>query len=161
MGKKKQSKSVSVILLAAGIVFICASLYISFCNIRYYVKQFDQKDWKITTATVINVERHSSSRRYRNNYYYDIYYQYEAEENIYNGVIYRINASRKIGETFDIKYDPEAPQDSTHYLEPTFGIVVSGIIGFIIFGGIGIRMVQISLPKKKKSRHRNRRKKIE
>ncbi len=151
MGKRKQSKAVRVVLLAAGSLFICASIYFLVHGIQNYVRQFEQTDWEITTATVINVEANRTVRRNHRVSSYDIYYQYEAEENIYTGVIYRVNARRKVGETFDVKYDPDAPQDSTHYLEPTSGFVVSGFFGFVIFGAIGLRMIQSSFPKRKKS----------
>lgn len=62
------------------------------------------------------------------------------------GGIYRSNAPKKLGEAIEIKYNPNAPEESTRHLEPTFGIVVSGIVGFIIFGLIGFRMIRSSLP---------------
>ncbi len=156
MGKRNQSKSVKVVLLAAGIVFICASIYFLFHGIYSYAKQFDQRDWKTTTATVVNVDRRRNG--HHRNYRYDIYYQYEAGGNVYNGAIYGINAPRKVGKTFDVKYDPEAPQDSTQYLEPTFGIVVSGLLGLVIFGGIGLRMVKNALPKSKNNKKKRNKK---
>lgn len=100
--------------------------------------QFEQTDWEVTTATVINVEAHRTVRHNLRDSSYDIYYQYEAGGNVYTGVIYRLNAGRKVGETFDVKYDPEAPQNATHYLELTSGFVVSGLFGFVVFGAIGI-----------------------
>ena len=158
MGKRKQSKSVQVVLLAGGILFACASLYLLVGGIWNYVRQFDQKDWKMTTATVINVNRRSSGHRHRSYNSYDIYYQYEAGGNIYTDAIYGLNAGRAVGDTFDIKYDPEAPQDSTQYLEPTLGIAVSGFFGFVIFGAIGLRLIQSSFSKRKKAGFRSRKK---
>lgn len=158
MGKRKQSKSVQVVLLAGGILFACASLYLLISGIWNYAKQFDQKDWKITTATVINVNRRSSGFRHRSYDIYDIYYQYEADGDIYADAVYGSNVRKAIGDTFDVKYDPEAPQDSTLYLEPTLGIVVSSFFGFVIFGAIGLRMIQSSFPKRKKAGFRSRKK---
>lgn len=156
MEKRNQSKSVKVVLLAAGIGFICASIYFLFHGIYSYARQFDQTDWKTTTATVVNVDRRRNGHTH--NYYYDIYYQYEAGGNVYNGAVYGINVSRKIGETFNVKYDPEDPSDSTHYLEPTFSTVVSGILGFVVFGGIGLRTVKSALPKNKKNKKKSKEK---
>lgn len=158
MGKRKQSKSVQVVLLVGGILFACASLYLLISSIWNYEKQFDQTDWKITTATVINVNRRSGGFRHRSYGIYDIYYQYEAGGNIYTDAIYGLNAEKTVGDTFPIKYDPEAPQDSTRFLEPTLGIAVSGCFGFVIFGAIGLRMIQSSFSKRKKAGFRSRKK---
>lgn len=162
MGKKKQSKVVKGILFIAGILFICASLYFLVHGISTYIQQLDQKDWSITTATVINIEerRKSIGGRHKRRHYtvYDIYYQYEAEGNSYTDVIYGVNAGKKYGDNFPIKYDPEAPQNSTHYLEPTLGIIVSGVFGFLTFGGSGLHMIRSTLPKRKKSSSHNRKK---
>ena len=160
MVKRNQSKLVQGILFAAGMIFICASVYFLIHDIHTYIQQFDQRDWRVKTATVINVHTSIKSTHGTNttSHYtvYDIYYQYEVNGNIYTGVIDGVNAGKEDGETFDIKYDPEAPQDSPQYLKPTFGFVVSGVLGFIFFGTIGLRMVGSSLPHKKKASSRNR-----
>lgn len=153
MAKKKQSKRIQIILLIVGILFAFGGIYFLFNGINTYINQFKQKDWPVTTATVIDVDEYRSSRRHRSyrsrSTSYNILYQYEAEGNIYTGKIYRNNAPKELGETFEIKYNPDAPEESTRYLEPTFGIVISGIIGFMIFGFIGFRTIQNALPKKK------------
>lgn len=149
MAKKKQSKRTQITLFVVGLLFACGGIYLLINGINTYINQFDQKDWPVTTATVINVDEYRSGHRSRNTRY-NILYQYEAEGNVYTGEIYRNNAPKKLGETFEIKYNPDAPEESTRYLEPAFGIVVSGVIGFIIFGFIGFRMIRNTLPKKKK-----------
>ena len=158
MKKRKQSKAVRIILLAAGSLFICASVYFLVCGIRNYARQFEQTKWEVTTATVINVEAHRTVGHNIRDSSYDIYYQYEAGGNVYTGVLYRVNARRKVGESFDVKYDPEAPQNSTHYLELTSGFVVSGLFGFVVFGAIGLRMVQSASLKRRKADAHNRNK---
>ena len=151
MKKHKQSKQIQVVLFIAGFIFACGGIYLLINGINTYINQFDQKDWPVTTATVINVDEYRSGHKSRSTRY-NIIYQYEADENIYTGEIYRNNSSKKIGETFEIKYIPENPGVSTRYLEPSFGIVVSGLIGFIIFGFMGYCIMRKALPKKEKSR---------
>lgn len=149
MEKQKQSKRIQIILFVAGFIFACGGIHFLVNGINTYINQFAQKDWSVTTATVINVDEYYSGHKSRSTRY-NILYQYEAEGNVYTGEIYRNNASKKLGETFEIKYNPDAPKESTRYLEPTFGIVVSSVIGFIVFGFIGFRMIRSALPKKKK-----------
>ncbi len=49
--------------------------------------------------------------------YYDIYYEYAVDDQIYTGVIKSQNQSRDIGESLKIKYDPTAPEKSSDVLE--------------------------------------------
>ncbi len=152
MAKKKQSsKRIQIILFVAGLIFACGGIYFFINGITTYINQFVQKDWPVTTATVINVDEYRSGHKTRSTRY-NILYQYEAEGNVYTGGIYRSNAPKKLGEAIEIKYNPDAPEESTRHLEPTFGIVVSGIVGFIIFGLIGFRMIRSAFPKKKKNK---------
>lgn len=151
MAKQKQSKRIQIILFVAGFIFACGGIYLLVNGINTYVNQFEQKDWPVTTATVINVDKYRSGHKSHHNTYYNIIYQYEADGNVYTGGIYRVNAPKNLSETFEIRYNPDAPEESTRYLEPTFGIVISGVIGFIIFGFIGFRMIRSTLPKKKEN----------
>lgn len=150
MAKQKQSKRIQFILFTGGIIFACGGIYLLAGGINTYLNQFEQKDWPIATAVVINVDEYRSGHKSRTTRY-NILYQYETENDVYTGKIHGMNAPKKLGETFKIKYNPNAPEESTHFLKPTFGIVVSNAIGFIIFGLIGLRMIQSALPKKKKS----------
>lgn len=155
MVKRKQPKHVQGILLAGGIIFICASVYFLVNGIYTYVQQFGQKDWKVTTAKVISVDerRRSSGGTHNTRSHftvYDIYYQYEADGNVYTGTIYESRDRSDYGDAFEIKYDPESPKDSTKYLEPAPGFVVSGVLGFVVFGTIGLRMASSARGKNKK-----------
>lgn len=150
MAKRKQSKRIHIILFVAGFLFSCGGIYFLVNGIHTYIHQFDQKDWPVATAVVINVDEYRNGHRRSRSTRYNILYQYEAESNIYTGEIRGNNAAKKIGETFEIKYNPDAPEESTRYLEPTFGIVVSSVIGLIVFGFVGYRMIRSALPLKKK-----------
>lgn len=151
MAKQKQSKWIQIILFTAGFIFACGGIYLLYAGISKYLNQFSQKDWPVTTATVINVDEYRSGHKSRSTRY-NIFYRYEAEADVFTGEIHGINAPKEPGETFDIKYNPDTPEESTQYLEPAFGIAVSSVIGFIIFEFTGFRMIQSTLPKKKRRR---------
>lgn len=160
MAKKKQSKWVRGILFAAGIIFICAGVYFFIHGIHTYIQQVGQWDWQVTTATVINVDERRKSGGGRHNRshrtVYDIYYQYEADGDLYTDVIYGVNAGKKYGESFDIKYDPKAPQNSTHNLQPAPGAVVSGVLGALVFGAAGLYLARSAVFKKKQAPRRRK-----
>lgn len=141
MAKHTRTGRVRFLILIIGIIFACGGLYFLIDGIHTYINQFEQEDWCVSTATVINVNEYY----YRNHKCYDIIYQYETENNIYTNKIYRTNSARTLGDTFEIKYNPIAPNESTQYIEPTFGVVVSGFLAFFLFGYIGFRMIKTAL----------------
>lgn len=134
--------------LIFGIFVLCFGIAFFVMGMVGYMQQVDQRDWSVATATVINVDRRRESsgaphgyRNYRT--VYDILYQYEANENIYMGEILKANAPKKLGETFPIKFNPNAPEESTKYLEPSLGFLISGIATLIAaFGLIGFFMIR-------------------
>jgi hypothetical protein len=147
-----------LLLFAAGILFTGASVYILVYDIVTYIQQFGQMDWEVTDATVTQVvERRQSAgglhSARRSHTVYDLYYQYAVDGTTYTNAIYGLNAGKQDGETLAIKYDPAAPQNATHDLQPNFGYVVSGALGFIVFGAVGLRMAQSALPMRKRKRH--------
>lgn len=163
MVQRKQSRFIQAVLFIAGFTFVCGAVYFFVHGIQTYIQQLDQRDWAVTTAKVIYVDERieSSGTRSRTHHkVYDIFYQYEAGENVYTGTIYGVNTGKDYGETFDIKYDPDSPKDSTHYLKPTAGSIVSGILGFLIFGLVGSFMMRNALSQKKKSTSHKRTDKI-
>lgn len=140
-----------------GIAFLFFAISFLAIELSGYVRQLGQRDWSVATATVINVDERTETGGGRHGHrshrtVYDILYQYQANGNVYTGEILKNNVPKKLGETLEIKYDPDAPENSTKYLEPSPGIVVSSVIGFLIFGLIGYRMIRGPLLKKKKSK---------
>lgn len=148
MVKQKETKKVRFLILTIGIIFVCGGIYFLINGIHTYINQIDQENWCVSTATVINVNEYRSGHKRRSKCY-DIIYQYEAENNIYTDTIYRTNSAKKLGDTFEIKYNPIAPNESTQYTEPNFGVVVSGFFAFLLFGYIGFSMIKSALPEEK------------
>lgn len=141
MAKKTRTKRVQVLVLIVGIVFACGGVYFLINGICTYVNQFKQDAWPVATATVINVDKYRSGHKGRSERY-DIIYQYETDSDIFTGTVYRSNSAKNIGDTFKVKYNPDAPNESTVYTEPTLGFVISGILAFIIFGFIGFHLIR-------------------
>ena len=136
----------------------CYSHLFRYCfliiGITGYLQQLGQKDWPMETAAVINVDQRTESSGSRHGYrhrrtVYDITYQYEANGNVYTGEIFEKQYTKKLGETFSIKFNPDTPNSSVEYTEPSLVPVLSGLAAFIVFGFIGFRMIQKSFTKNK------------
>ena len=146
--EKKKSK-----IAFWGVILICFGIAFLIIGITGYLQQLGQKDWPMETATVINVDQRTESSGSRHGYrhrrtVYDITYQYEANGNVYTGEILKSSTPKKLGETFSIKFNPDTPNSSVEYTEPSLVPVLSGLAAFIVFGFIGFRMIQKSFTKK-------------
>lgn len=138
-----------------GIAFLFFAISFLAIELSGYIRQLGQRDWSVATATVINVDERTETGGGRHGHrshrtVYDILYQYQANGNVYTGEILKNNVPKKLGETLEIKYDPDAPENSTTALEPAPGKIVMGVIMFIVFGLLGCRMIWGPLVKKKK-----------
>lgn len=70
----KRFKGFNPMLFAAAVIFLCVTVYSLVSNFTVYVRQ---RDWPVTTATVIDVAENGKE--------YNITYQYEARGNVSPG----------------------------------------------------------------------------
>ena len=117
MGKKRQKERFDILLFAAGLFCIGMTLWILISEISEYVQQ---KDWTAATAIVVDVSPHSGD--------YDVYYQYEAAGDIYTGKFSKVG-KRALGETIEIRYDPDAPEKSNWVLEMGIKTILKDVPG--------------------------------
>lgn len=124
-----------IILLVLGIRMVGEGIY-------NYIDEHHQTDWIVTTASVVDVSRRYSSSRHGRDISYDITYTYEVEGNSCSGVLYNRTREMAARDTVTVKYDPDAPENSTDILAPSlknlivflvFGTVL-GLIGFFLSG---------------------------
>lgn len=142
MGKKRQKERFDILLFAAGLFCIGMTLWILISEISEYVQQ---KDWTAATAVVVDVSPHSGD--------YDVYYQYEAAGDIYTGKFSKVS-KRALGETIEIRYNPDAPEKSNWVLEMGIKTILKDVFMIAIFWTLGARLIECSLPKKKRREDR-------
>lgn len=142
------------ILALVGLLFGlwgCYCIYFAFAN---YQAEQSQKDWPMTDAVVTSVEqrwessgagRHSTSRRV-----YDITYEYTVDETVYSGEIEGAASKKEIGESFPVKYDPQALSVSTYILAPQPEVLVGNLLGGLFFLAIGIWAIAFPPGRKEK-----------
>lgn len=152
--KKKFKTGIPIFLITAGFIFLITAV-IAFWNgsIDYRI-QLEQKKWPITNATVSSAEakvKRSSGKYSHRTTYYDIHYDYMIDGQAYTGILEDQYRYKNIGDSFEIRYNPNAPEESTHILKPSKTFIVSGSIS----GGAGLILVTLSiiLVKKNKKIH--------
>lgn len=103
-------------------------------GIYNYIEEHHQKDWISTTAYVVDISSEASGTRHTQHVQYDITYQYEADGNAYSGKLFNRSEAMGLGDTIEIKYNPDEPENSTDILAPS----VINLILFLLFGAICI-----------------------
>lgn len=127
-----------------GILFVIASVYIAATGISYYLQQLDQQDWVVRMAVVTGVEQRKERGIHTSRIVYDVDYEYSTYSTAYTyGATYtgRLVGSatfREVGDHFDIKCDPDAPELSTDILEPRKNVLIANLAGAAAFTFIGL-----------------------
>lgn len=141
------------ILAFAGVLFCLWGCYCVMFAFTNYQSEQSQKDWPVTEATVFLVEqrKESSGIRHRSTrVVYDITYEYQVEGVWYTGEDTGLISKMEIGEPLSIKYDPQAPENSTTILAPQPEVLMMNLAGGVFFLLIGIWMIVFPPGRKRK-----------
>ena len=146
----KQNRSLFKYFRFMGYVMMIVGIVLIVNGIKDYAEQSRQKDWLTTQATVTDVSSHvvrfhGSGNRSRT--YYTLVYEYTVNGETYTGKSGQLSSPRLVGDVITVKYDPEAPEESTTTLSPhtrdlvvllilgtaiaAVGVYLSGVIGLV------------------------------
>lgn len=146
----KQNRSLFAYFRIMGYVMMIVGIYLIVNGIKDYAEQSRQNDWLTTQATVTDVSSevvrfHGSGNRSRT--YYTLVYEYTVNGETYTGKSGQLSSPRLVGDVITVKYDPEAPEESTTTLSPhtrdlvvllilgtaiaAVGVYLSGVIGLV------------------------------
>lgn len=146
----KQNRSLFAYFRFMGYVMMIVGIYLIVNGIKDYAEQSRQNDWLTTQATVTDVSSHvvrfhRSGNRSRT--YYTLVYEYTVNGETYTGKSGQLSSPRLVGDVITVKYDPEAPEESTTTLSPhtrdlvvllilgtaiaAVGVYLSGVIGLV------------------------------
>ena len=124
-----------------GIAALITGLYLVVGSIQDYMIQHDRMDWTVQTAQVSDISSRIVSRgsasHGKSRTVYDITYQYEVGGQTYMGEVLGSTSIRMVGDTLKIKYDPEAPGNSTTRLSPQLSDLLIPIVAGVVFGILG------------------------
>ena len=136
----KQYKTFFARFRFIGYVLMIVGIYLIVNGISDYADQSRQNDWLTTQATVTDVSSHvvrSHGSGNRSSTYYTLVYEYTVNGENYTGKSGQLSSPRLVGDVITVKYDPEAPEESTTTLSPhTRDLVVLLILG-TAFAAIG------------------------
>ena len=146
----KQYKTFFARFRFIGYVLMIVGIYLIVNGISDYAEQSRQNDWLTTQATVTDVSSHvvrSHGSGNRSSTYYTLVYEYTVNGENYTGKAGQLSSPRLVGDVITVKYDPEAPEESTTTLSPhtrdlvvllilgtaiaAVGVYLSGVIGLV------------------------------
>lgn len=132
----KQYKTFFARFRFIGYVLMIVGIYLIVNGIKDYAEQSRQNDWLTTQATVTDVSSHvvrSHGSGNRSSTYYTLVYEYTVNGENYTGKSGQLSSPRLVGDVITVKYDPEAPEESTTTLSPnTRDLLVLLILGTVI-----------------------------
>lgn len=128
----KKGTIFTILFRIMGIAVLIFGIRLIGAGIYNYIDEHNQKNWILTTASVIDISSEYSSSRHNRHIDYEITYQYEVNGNKYSDKLYNRSKAMLIGDEIKIKYDPETPEKSTDILKPS----IQNLIIFLVFGAV-------------------------
>ena len=133
---RKQNRKFPLYFRLMGYVMMVVGIVLIVNGIKDYAEQSRQKDWIPIEATVTDVSSHvvrSHGSGNRSSTYYTLVYEYTVNGETYTGKSGQLSSPRLVGDVITVKYDPEAPEESTTTLSPhTRDLVVLLVLGTAI-----------------------------
>lgn len=133
---RKQNRKFPLYFRLMGYVMMVVAIVLIVNGIKDYAEQSRQNDWLTTQATVTDVSSHvvrSHGSGNRSSTYYTLVYEYTVNGETYTGKSGQLSSPRLVGDVITVKYDPEAPEESTTTLSPhTRDLVVLLVLGTAI-----------------------------
>lgn len=109
--------------LIFGIFLVIGALWGFRSGTEAYQERLTQVDWPTTQATVVQVEvfreRSGPVKHPIYHNYYNVTYEYVVNGTVYTEFVEHQSAQASVGDTFPVKYNPQAPEQSTDILKPT------------------------------------------
>lgn len=128
-----------------GVAALLIGLFMFYMGANTYIQSYKQTDWVSGSAYITDISQLNRSRVGRGGISYSMTYEYEVDGMRYTGEYGPLANSIEVGKSIRIKYDPNAPENSTGILAPggnDLALVIIGTIlavpGFFMTGILGL-----------------------
>lgn len=127
-----------LVVIIIGITMLITGIRMLVIGVDAYIQPLHHTDWVTTSANVTDISEsvingirggHLSSRTSIN---YWMTYEYEVDGTHYTGEYGPLANSIEVGKSIRIKYDPNAPENSTGVLAPSSSDLVFAVAGLIL-----------------------------
>lgn len=128
-----------------GVAALLIGLFMFYMGANTYIQSYKQTDWVFGSAYITDISQLNGGRVGRGGISYSMTYEYEVDDTRYTGEYGPLANSIEVGKSIRIKYDPNAPENSTGILAPggnDLALVIIGTIlavpGFFMTGILGL-----------------------
>lgn len=128
-----------------GVAALLIGLFMFYMGANTYIQSYKQTDWVFGSAYITDISQLNGGRVGRGGISYSMTYEYEVDGTRYTGEYGPLANSIEVGKSIRIKYDPNAPENSTGILAPggnDLALVIIGTIlavpGFFMTGILGL-----------------------
>ena len=128
-----------------GVAALLIGLFMFYMGANTYIQSYKQTDWVFGSAYITGISQLNGGRVGRGGISYSMTYEYEVDGTRYTGEYGPLANSIEVGRSIRIKYDPNAPENSTGILAPggnDLALVIIGTIlavpGFFMTGILGL-----------------------
>ena len=128
-----------------GVATLLIGLFMFYLGANTYIQSYKQTDWVFGSAYITGISQLNGGRVGRGGISYSMTYEYEVDGTRYTGEYGPLANSIEVGKSIRIKYDPNAPENSTGILAPggnDLALVIIGTIlavpGFFMTGILGL-----------------------
>lgn len=128
-----------------GVAALLIGLFMFYMGANTYIQSYKQTDWVFGSAYITDISPLNGGRVGRGGISYSMTYEYEVDGTRYTGEYGPLANSIEVGRSIRIKYDPDAPENSTGILAPggnDLALVIIGTIlavpGFFMTGILGL-----------------------
>lgn len=128
-----------------GVAALLIGLFMFYMGANTYIQSYKQTDWVFGSAYITDISPLNGGRVGRGGISYSMTYEYEVDGTRYTGEYGPLANSIEVGRSIRIKYDPNAPENSTGILTPggnDLALVIIGTIlavpGFFMTGILGL-----------------------
>lgn len=128
-----------------GVAALLIGLFMFYMGANTYIQSYKQTDWVFGSAYITDISPLNGGRVGRGGINYSMTYEYFVDGTRYTGEYGPLANSIEVGKSIRIKYDPNAPENSTGILAPggnDLALVIIGTIlavpGFFMTGILGL-----------------------
>ena len=142
----RDDSAVRAVIQGWGVVTLLIGIFMFYLGANTYIQSYKQTDWVFGSAYITDISElnRSGVGRHRGTNY-SMTYEYFVDGTRYTGEYGPLANSIEVGRSIRIKYDPNAPENSTGILAPggnDLALVIIGTVlavpGFFMSGILGV-----------------------
>lgn len=117
-----------------GVATLLIGLFMFYMGANTYIQSYKQTDWVFGNAHITDISelnKRDYFARYGDGINYSMTYEYFVDGTRYTGEYGPLANSIEVGKSIRIKYDPDAPENSTGFLAPVINDLILVIIGSV------------------------------